>query len=447
MKKILLFVLLSAFPVTRAWCQNPNTPWLPVGLNGETGSLGFSGTSAESQFAVGLAASALYDDNVLSNNADKVGSFGYTITPNIAITEVRPRLSLAASYLGGYTQYQQQGSVFTQDLFLSMQYRLTEKLSLQLGDTFIRMDTSSRGLYDNSSTPNDNPLEQPNNVIITPDALTTTNSSRVGLVYQPSQSTVMQVGGTFSIRNFADIVSGTNEALFDSKSGSANASYQHRILGSKSWLGASYIFQRILTSGQVTEAANTQTVQVSYTFAPTSNLSLSLFAGPDWLKTQDNIVLTLFGTQIPLHVPSSSLGVNAGGTFGWRGQRTSAGATFFRRVSDGGGLTGAVHGNNGTADFRRQLNEHWTAHVGLIYGQNDAVSILYGNSFRTISAQAGLQWTLRQNLNFSMTYARDQQRTSVLASALQTATPGSNTVDHDRAWVTVSYQFTRPLGR
>ena len=49
MKRLILIVFLCAFAVSRAWCQNPNTPWLPVGLNGETGPLGTPGESEENQ--------------------------------------------------------------------------------------------------------------------------------------------------------------------------------------------------------------------------------------------------------------------------------------------------------------------------------------------------------------------------------------------------------------
>jgi hypothetical protein len=125
MKKLVLFVLLSAFPVSRAWCQNPNTPWLPVGLNGETGPLGTLTESEDNELSLGVSAGGNYYGTSSDNTSlENVGS--YTVAPNIAITERRPRASFALQYSPGYSYSPQTGSELTQTSLDHLQYRITE---------------------------------------------------------------------------------------------------------------------------------------------------------------------------------------------------------------------------------------------------------------------------------------------------------------------------------
>src|ERR1700686_428859 len=57
MKRLLLLVLLiGLFATPRASSQNPNTPWLPVGLNGETGPIGTLAESGENELSLGVTA-------------------------------------------------------------------------------------------------------------------------------------------------------------------------------------------------------------------------------------------------------------------------------------------------------------------------------------------------------------------------------------------------------
>src|SRR5215470_14741016 len=54
---------------------SPNTPWLPIGINAEVGSLAFSSETGKTNLmSAGLGVSSGYDDNALSNNADKIGN-------------------------------------------------------------------------------------------------------------------------------------------------------------------------------------------------------------------------------------------------------------------------------------------------------------------------------------------------------------------------------------
>jgi hypothetical protein len=447
MKRLLLFVLLSAFPVSRAWCQNPNTPWLPVGLNGETGPLGTLGESEDNELSLGIGVGGGYYGTSANNaNQENVGS--YTVTPNITITERRPRTSFMLQYSPGYTYSPQGGNQLMQTSIDSLQYRITEKLTLQLGERYMRMNSWFTGLDVNPTATTGNVIQQPNESILTTQTVETNSLSTLNLVYQASDSTVIGMGGSFITGNFSDVQVTLNQPLFNSNSGTGSAYIQHRVYGNN-WLGITGTFQRIVTSGGVKEGADNPSLQIFYTFAPSAHTSLSLFAGPSYFSSQAETSILILGVPIPVTIPAKGWGEQYGATAGWRGPRTGLSATYMHRVSDGGGLSGAVSSDSATANFRRQLNERWTANVALLYGHNTSESILYGGTFQRMSGTASLNWLLSNNFSMAFSYARDHLHNSYnnlagSASGLPTLT--AQTLDDNRAWFTISYHFTRPLG-
>ena len=168
---------------------------------------------------------------------------------------------------------------------------------------------------------------------------------------------------------------------------------QHRVHGNN-WLGVTGTFQRLVTSGQAKEGADNPSLQIFYTFAPGANTSVSLFAGPSYFTSQAETEIVLFGVPIPVTIPTKGWGAQGGATVGWRSQRTGVSAKYLHRVSDGGGLSGAVRSDSASGNFRRQLNQRWTANASLLYGKNASESILYGGSFKMISGIASLNWLL-----------------------------------------------------
>jgi hypothetical protein len=449
MKKILLFVLLSAFPVTRAWCQNPNTPWLPVGLNGETGPLGTLTESEENELSLGVSAVGTYYDSTSSNSAIQENVGAYTVAPNIAITERRPRTSFTLQYSPGYTYSPQTGNELTQTSLDSFQYRITEKLTLQIGEKYLRMNSWFTGLDVNPTVGGGNVIQQPNESILTTETEQTTSLSTLNLVYQASDSTLMGVGGSFSKGDFSNVQATTaSQPLFNLNSGTASAYVMRRVHGNN-WLGVTGAFQRIVTSGGAKEGADNPSVQLFYTFAPSAHTSVSLFAGPSYFSSQAETDILILGVPIPVTIPSKGWGASGGATAGWQGPRMGVSAKYTHRISDGGGLTGAVHSDSATANFRRELNQRWIANLALVYGKNDSVSILFGGSFQTITGTASLNWNLSDRLSMIFSYARDHLSSSYdsLAGSIVAPAGGNNqTNDNNRVWVSISYHFTRPLG-
>jgi hypothetical protein len=448
MKRFVLIVLLSAFPVSRAWCQNPNTPWLPVGLNGETGPLGTLTESEENELSLGIGVGGSYYGTASSNNASQENVGSYTVTPNIAITERRPRTSFMLQYSPGFTYSPQGGNQLMQTSLDSLQYRITEKLTLQLGERYMRMNSWFTGLDVNPTATTGNVIQQPNESILTTQTVETTSLTTLNLVYQASDSTVIGMGGSFITGNFSNVQVTLNQPLFNSNSGTGSVYIQHRVYGNN-WLGITGTFQRIVTSGGVKEGADNPSLQIFYTFAPSAHTSLSLFGGPSYFSSQAETSILILGVPIPVTIPTKGWGEQGGATAGWRGPRTSLSATYMHRVSDGGGLSGAVSSDSATGNFRRQLTEKWTANMSLIYGHNTSESILFGGTFKRISGTANLNWLMSDHFSMAFSFARDHLDSSfnnLAGTGAAPTTVTNQTLDNNRAWVSISYNFTRPLG-
>lgn len=451
MKRFLLLLFLSGLSaVSPSWCQNPNTPWLPVGLNGETGPVSTMGESEENELSMGVSVSGGYYGAASSNSGqENLGSF--SVAPDIAITENRPRMSGSLRYSPSYADTQQSGTMLLQNLLGVLQFRITEKLTLQVGERYLRTNSWFTGLDTNPAASPGNVIQQPNQSVLTTETLMANSFTNLNLIYQSSESTVAGFGGSFSTGNFSNQVAALNQPLFNNNSGTVSTYVQHRMQG-KNWLGTTGTFQRIVTTGGIKEGADNASVQIFYTFAPSSQTSLSVFAGPSYFTSQaeTELVLIIFGipVTIPITIPSKGWGANGGATAGWRTQRTGVSASYIHRISDGGGLTGATRSDSGSANFRHQISEHCTANAMLLYGRNNSVSVLYGGSFRRITGTASLNWTLTKNLTAVLTYARDQVSDAYSAmDGVGSPTAVTTHFDSNRAWVSLSYHITRPLGR
>jgi hypothetical protein len=447
MKRLLLLVLLiGLFAIPRASSQNPNTPWLPVGLNGETGPIGTLAESGENELSLGVTAGGSYYGN--SNNVGQGNTESYTVQPDISITERRPRASWTLQYSPGFSYTKQTGDQLMQTSLGNLQYRISERLTLQMSERYLHMNSWFTGLDVNPTATPGNVVQQPNESILTTETVATTSFTTLNLVYQVSDSTVVGMGSSFNTGSFSNVPHAINQPLFNSERGTANAHFSHRVYGNN-WLGITGTFQRIVTAGGIKEGADNSAVELFYTLAPSAHTSVSLFAGPSYFSSQAETEIPILGIPIPITIPSKGWGVDGGATVGWRGQRTGVSARYTHRISDGGGLTGASRSDSAAVNFRRQLSEHWTANLAGMYGHNNSVSILYGSSFLTISGTASLNWRLTNNLSVLLSYARDHLQSSYLNSLGSTAEPNGATaqaVDLNRVWVSISYHFTRPLG-
>lgn len=449
MKHIWAIPLLFAVSAVQVWSQTDSsqasnqTAWHPT-VNGDTGSLAFSPESQRVNLLTGgVTFSGTYDDNAFSTYRDHIGSAGAMITPNLSITEQRTRSVVTLNYNPGFLWSQESPvhSEESQNVDFNTQYRLTERVTVRIHQTFIDQNTLFNQLNEVPLLSGGNVLAQSNQSTFTPLTTTITDASDLDLVDQIGEGTSIGVTGTFNKLKFKDS-SNSPLDLFDNQAWSGQAFYSHH-LSARHTLGVTYTFQKFATFGQILEHTQSQNVLLFYRVDFKPGVFVSIFAGPDHSIANDKFQLNLGPISVPVNQTNAMWLVDEGINLGWQGQRTSALLNLVHHVTDGGGLAGAVQLYSATLGLRRQLSNALTADLAANYGDNDPLSHSYGTStFAGYGGTIGLSRTLGANLSVGMRYGRYSQK----FEQFQSTTVPSFPANHNQAWITVTYRFTRPLG-
>lgn len=442
--------LILAFAVAPAWPQaEPSSSQAaeagteermvaPAAVSGEGYSLAFAAETPRTNYvSVGLGFTGAYDDNILPGTT-RVGDESYSIFPRIALQQSRSRLRWDLSYSPGFTFYQQHSSrnQDDHDLGLNLQYRLSPHVTFSLRDSLQKTSTIL-SLFDQS-------VAGPSRgTIVAPVTDLISNLSNAMMTYQFGPNAMIGGKGTLSQLWYPN--SSEAHGLFDSTAQAAGGFYTHRLSG-KHYIGVNYDFQRLLArplqnSSLAQSETQTHSLTLSYTLYLQPTVSLSIFAGPEHSDTLSGTPTT---TAPFAHFRMWSPA--AGASFAWQGARTSLAAKYSRRIAEGGGLSGASRSNSADASIRRQLSTNLTVSVGASYAMNDVLGFVSptgtntSTKGHTVSGIASLQHSVSEHLGLQLGYTR-------LHQSYANITALSQSPDRNRAWVSLSYQFTRPLGR
>jgi hypothetical protein len=408
---------------------------VPAIIGGFGPTLVFSSSSARSNvLRAGLNVGASYDDNALIVPTDAISNWSYSIFPNISIQQTRSRVRWDLGYAGGLTVNQElssrnQGS---HDLNLNLLYRVSPHVNLILGDHF-SLTTGAFSQLGSNAEPQTGPPSGPNTSVILPINNQLGNNTSAQLGYQFTANDAVGVSGGYYLTNYRDVPANSPQ-LFDTRSAQAAGFYTHRITA-RNWLGASYRFQKISFTGGSGETL-IHSVLLFDTFTMPGKMLISVFAGPEYV----DVTNSLLGVLNPSvrHKWSTA----AGASYNWTGQYTSFFADFVRRVNDGGGLQGAVDLTTIGAGVRHQLGRSWTVAGGGSYGMNDSVVPGSGvpRSVKSSSVYGNIERKFGASFIALAGYSHDTQKGQDLS--LPDATAHRN-----RVWVSLSYSFSRPLGR
>lgn len=384
----------------------------------------------------GVTFSSAYNDNVLGAtgpNSTPVSDVSYSVWPTLALDETTTRLHWTLSYAPGFTFYQRTSArnEADQTAAINFQYRLSPHVTFSAEDNFQKTsnvfnqpDLASAGTVSGGA-------QGGNLSVVAPLSNLLRNSGNVGITYQFAANEMMGASGVFTNLHFLDeaLVPG----LFDSESQGGSAFYAYRA-SQVHYVGISYQYQRLLsfpTQGQ--NETQTHAILVFYTLSPSKRFSISLFGGPQYADIGPNTPQPGLQTWTPA----------GGASMNWQGQLTSAAVSYSHMISAGSGLIGAVEMDSANASFRRQLARFLSGSLSGGYDQGAVVGGVPQGATSTnghnISGTASLQQQLGQYLSVQLGYTRIHQTYNVAAIS---ATPDTN-----REFVSVSYQFSRPLGR
>jgi len=451
MRRIVLISVLWVMPLIAAplWSQAPDDAaanaddrmLTPPPVSGQAYPTVPMSQEKSNYLRGGVNFTSAYTDNALGGTSGyPVSDVSYSVAPSIEIDKNTSRMNTSLSYAPGFTFYQRTSSRNEADhnASLSFQYRLTPHVTFHAQDAFQKSSNVFNQPDVTSAAVVSGGIQAPNFSIIAPLADRLSNSGNTGVSYQFSPNGMIGGSGTFSNFHYPD--PSQVPGLYDSSSQGGSAFYNHRI-SKMHYLGVSYQYQRFVsyvTAGN--GETQTHAIVLFYTLYPASNASISFFGGPQHSETIEpplQLVPGLF-----LHFPTVRAWTpTAGASLSWQGHVTSVAMSYSHVISAGGGLIGAVHMDSASASVRRQLTKRLSASVAGAYAQNNYVgNSPLANNGHTWSGTAALQRGIGEHLNVQLGYTRLHQTYTNIP--LLSVFPDTN-----REFVSVSYSFSRPLGR
>jgi hypothetical protein len=415
----------------------------PPPVSGQEYPVRFSSETQENYLRGGIIFTGAYSDNVLTSAAgNPQGDLSFSIGPTIAIDQTRPRLHWNLSYAPGFTFYRRFNNFneADQNLRVDFEYELTPHVTFSVRDTFQKASSVFNSPDQSLSGTVSGATVGSSSLVVAPLADRLNNTGNVGLTYQFAANGMMGVSGTFYNLHYpnASEVTPANPTptsptplfgLYDSSTRTGSAFYSARF-SKKNYLGVTYEYDDLFSypTGLTTET-QTHSVYVFYTFRASTDFSVSLFGGPQHSHTTE--------TAQPA---SQSWNPAAGASLNWGGRRSALAVSYARTVTGGGGLIGAGLSNVASASARLRITKNVSGSVDGSYNNRNMIQLvgLPNMSGHAITGDVSLERRMGAHLAARAGYTRlHQQYQDVTVIA-----PNTN-----REWISLSYEFSRPLGR
>lgn len=410
----------------------------PPPVTGMNYNTAFTGEERGNYLRYGMAFTTAHTDNALGGlSSDRVSDFSYSLAPTIALDETTSRMHWVANYAPGFTFYQQTSSRNEADQNASIDFasRISPKLTFSAHDGFQKSSNVFNQPDLGASDPVSGGTQAPNLSVIAPIASRLSNIGNVNVMYQFALNEMVGAFGTFSNLHYPDPTQ--VPGLYDSSSQSGSISYSHRF-SNVNYVGAMYQYQRLLSyPSPGPSETQTHAALLFYMVYPNPHLSISLFSGPE---LSDNVEPV--GTPGALISSAHQWTPAAGASLAWRGQFSNLALSYSHLVAGGGGLIGAVHMDSATISFRRQLTRTLSGAVTGGYTQNKLIgdSTALAGDGHSIFGTVSVQKQLGEHIGLEAGYTRLHQSYSAIPLF-------ANNPDTNREYISISYQFSRPLGR
>jgi hypothetical protein len=451
-------LVLCLVAVTAAWAQVDNNPQTPpadseliiVGhpedrmqppppVTGMTYDRAFTSEEQGNYLRYGIAFTTAHTDNALGGlSGNRVSDFSYSLAPTIAIDETTSRMHWVANYAPGFTFYQQTGSRNEADhnASIDLTYRFGPRLTVSARGGFQKSSNLWNQLNPGNASEVSAGAQVPNFSVIAPLASRLSNTARVDLTYQFALNEMVGAAGSFTNLHYPDL--SQVPGLFDSASQGGSGFYSVR-LSSRNYLGAIYQYQRLLSyPTEGLSQTQTHSAVMFYTVYPDLHFSISLFGGPQYSDTVRPTETSGAVQTSMIHEWTPA----AGASLGWQGRFNQLAFSYSHLVAGGGGLIGAVHMDTGAFSFRHQLSKSLNASINAAYTQNKIIADMSEMGFdgHTLSATAAVQKRIGEHLGLELGYTRLHQSYGSIPVL-------SKNPDTNREYISISYQFARPLGR
>ena len=385
----------------------------------------------------GVVFNAAYNDNVLAGgNNMPVHDLTYSLWPTIELDQTSTRQHRKLTYSPGFTFYQRTSALnaVDQHALVDFEYRLSDHATINFTNDFEQSSNAFGQSFARAIS--GSPLSrQPS--VLAPFATRISNSANVGLSYQFGRNSMIGASGIGTISHYPNPAQALG--INDTNSRGGSAFYSKR-LSSTQYIGLTYQYlysQSNPVSAQsstldYTIGVQTHTVLLFYTLYFSPTLSLSLSAGPQHISSsqQGSPDFLSWAPAVMMSMARQTV-------------RTNFAASYSRTITGGSGLPGTFSSNSANGSLRLQVTRTWTLGSAAIYVNDRNITPYFSSSNpggHTITGTVSLQHSMGGHLNVGAGYDRLHQSYSGITAI-------SSNPDSNREFISISYQFTRALGK
>jgi len=391
-------------------------------------------------FSARLDAGARYDDNALLSSIPKRSDIGYSFRSDFSVAQTFRRFDYGLSYSPG-VDISENGlfpDQFTNAFGGHFTWLVSKHSAFSAQQNYILSTDPFQQFGSQPFGTAPGPVVAPNQSVFLPSVRRTANFSQVQYSYQPRQHTTVGLSGNYGLNHYGSASSGsTNGTLIGSQAVSGQA-YLAQQITPRNQVGLQYSGQ-VLKFQQVNARTTTHSFSVFDQIRLAPNMNLTLYAGPQYVQIANQVNLSVGFKIVTIPIRENSWSWSAGAIYQITGRRGAMVLNYSRAVSDGGGVTGAVELNAGSARFNWKLSPKWSMRIDGAAADNQLLGVKTGASeLRTYSATLGLSRRIFSKISMNMFFERLNQSGTIA---------GLSSGNHDLAGVSLSYGFSRPIGR
>ena len=403
----------------------------PITLNGQRPFL-----NPKSEFpnsvSAGVGLETIFDDNPDFATADKHSNVSQVLWPYVRVTHTGSRLvwDLGVDAMLVTDLQIKTENIAQESVQLNLSYRLAPYVTLRASSEF----ANSSGLFSDFNGPASGSgiglVEQPSlSLFIPSNQRTISTSNLLEVDDQISPRGVVGARGIYSLVNYPNVARSSQFGPLPNNRSYAGEGFYNYQLSAKHWIGVMLRAEKFDTKAEPSVSADS--ALLLYAFKPTQKITLSVFAGPE-----------RFDAPVIADTASSARFIRnqgwttaAGGTAVWQGAKFGALGEVSRGINEGGGLSYTATGQMENAQVWRRLGSSRELEFGFTHSQGRL--FLSNERFFGTLAGARFEQRLIRNLTAAIGYERDWER--YLA--------GQPVANANRAWISLSYGITRPLGK
>ena len=363
--------------------------------------------------AVELDSKITRNDNILSNNENRVGDNAFQEGALLDVWKTTPLWNLEITYHPTALFYQTYSAfnALDQNFKLDGGYHASPNLQFRWTESF--QDTT--GILESPSNEYfslpTGPPPSLNATLFTPLARELANQTELHVVYDISHRSSIDVSGSYAFINFSG-VGNSAPNLFNTQTGTGGLSYQYRLTRHFT-IGGRYLFQEFHYGQGSPDGTQSMFLTALWEMRP--HVTLSFFGGSQFSTAGGLFLLPMANVSAPGNAPPSGPAkewVPAGGaSLTLRSDRTVLRLTAQRLITDGGGLLTTVMNQYEGMELRRRLGYHLDLVLTAANARSVALFESPGNgAVDTQSAGIAIEHPVFEDLNIHFEYDFLRQR-------------------------------------